>query len=159
MSDTRNAERGDVDLSPLVFTVTVELSVDAAFMLFTDKIGTWWPKATHSIGEDRSADVIFDGREGGRLFERLDDGTEHAWGEVLAWEPPERFVITWHPSVEPIAMTEVEVTFTAIDASSTTVQLTHRDWQKLGDVAAVTRQGYSVGWVGVLDLYTGARRP
>jgi uncharacterized protein YndB with AHSA1/START domain len=148
------SEKTDVDLSPLVFTVTVPQSVDDAFILFTEKIGTWWPKATHSIGENRAADVIFDGREDGRLYERLDDGTEYAWGEVLAWEPPNRFVITWHPSVEPVAMTEVEVTFTAIDADSTTVQLTHRDWQRLGDVAAVTRHGYSLGWVGVLDLFT-----
>ena len=51
-------------------------------------------------------------------------------------------------------MTEVEVTFTAIDADSTTVQLTHRDWQRLGDVAAVTRDNYSQGWVGVLARYT-----
>ena len=98
--------------------------------------------------------MIFDGREDGRLYERLDDGTEYAWGEVLAWEPPHRFVITWHPSVEPVAMTEVEVTFTALDADSTTVELTHRDWQRLGDVAAVTRRGYSLGWVGVLERFT-----
>ncbi len=148
MSDTT-----DVDLSPLVFTVSVEQSVDDAFILFTEKIGTWWPKATHSIGEDRAADVIFDGREGGRLFERLDDGTEYPWGEVLAWEPPNRFVITWHPSVEPVAMTEVEVTFTSIDAESTTVQLTHRNWHRLGAVAAVARASYSGGWVGVLGRF------
>ena len=98
--------------------------------------------------------MIFDGREDGRLYERLDDGTEHTWGEVLAWDPPHRFVITWHPSPEPVAMTEVEVTFTAIDADSTTVQLTHRDWQRLGDAAAVDRDNYSNGWVGVLGRYT-----
>ena len=148
------SDKTDIDLSPLVFTVAVPQSVDDAFKLFTEKVGTWWPKATHSIGEDRAADVIFDGREEGRLYERLDDGTEHTWGEVLAWDPPHRFVITWHPSPEPVAMTEVEVTFTAIDADSTTVQLTHRDWQRLGDVAAVTRDNYSNGWVGVLARYT-----
>jgi uncharacterized protein YndB with AHSA1/START domain len=73
---------------------------------------------------------------------------------VLAWDPPDRFVITWHPSLQPVAMTEVEVTFTA-DGGSTTVQLTHRDWQRLGDLAAVTRENYSQGWVGVLRGYTG----
>ena len=51
-------------------------------------------------------------------------------------------------------MTEVEVTFTAIDADSTTVQLIHRDWHRLGDVAAVARFNYSNGWVGVLARYT-----
>ena len=154
MSDTADIhDIGDVDLSPLVFTVTVPRSIDDAFTLFTEKIGSWWPKATHSIGEERTTDVILDARAGGRLYERLDDGTEHTWGEVLAWDPPHRFAITWHPSVDPIAMTEVEVGFTAVDAGSTTVQLTHREWQRLGDVAVMTRRGYSLGWVGVLDLY------
>ncbi len=152
-------EKHDFDLSPLVFTVTVDQPIDDAFTLFTDKIGTWWPKATHSIGEERVVDVVLEPWVDGRLYERLDDGTEHAWGEVLAWEPPHRFVITWHPSVQPVAMTEVEVTFTAIDSDSTTVQLTHRDWQRLGDIAAVTRRNYSQGWVGVLGCYTSARRP
>ncbi len=147
MSDT------DLELSPLVFTVTVEHSAVDAFTLFTDKIGTWWPKATHSIGEDRTADVVLDPRVDGRLYERLDDGTEYAWGEVLEWDPPNQFVITWHPSPEPIAMTTVEVSFTPIDERSTEVKLTHRDWHRLGDIAAVARRNYAHGWVGVLDLY------
>ena len=54
-----------------------------------------------------------------------------------------------------ISVTEVEVTFTAIDGDSTTVQLTHLHWQRLGDVAAATRANYSQGWVGVLSGYTG----
>jgi uncharacterized protein YndB with AHSA1/START domain len=148
------SEPTEVDLSPLVFTVTVPQSVNDAFVLFTAKIGTWWPKATHSIGEDRAADVLFDGREEGRLYERLDDGTEHTWGEVLVWEPPHRFVITWHPSPDPVAMTEVEVRFTSFGAGSTTVRLTHRHWQRLGDVGAVARENYANGWVGVLSRYT-----
>ena len=148
------SEPSEVDLSPLVFTVTVPQSVDDAFVLFTEKIGTWWPKATHSIGEDRAADVLFDGGADGRLYERLDDGTEHTWGEVLAWDPPHRFVITWHPSPDPVAMTEVEVTFASTGVDSTTVQLMHRQWQRLGDVAAVARANYANGWVGVLSRYT-----
>ena len=51
-------------------------------------------------------------------------------------------------------MTEVEVTFASIGADLTTVQLTHRQWQRLGDVAAVARANYANGWVGVLSRYT-----
>jgi uncharacterized protein YndB with AHSA1/START domain len=152
------SEETDIDLTPLVFTVTVPQSVDDAFGLFTEKIGTWWPKATHSIGEHRVVDVVLEPRVDGRIYERQDDGTECSWGEVLAWDAPHRFVITWHPSLEPMAVTEVEVTFTAQEGS-TIVQLTHREWQRLGGVAAVTRRNYAQGWVGVLGFYESAMRP
>jgi uncharacterized protein YndB with AHSA1/START domain len=142
----------DVDLSPLVFTVTVDRPIDDAFSLFTEKIGSWWPKKTHSIGEERVVDVVLEPWVAGRIYERQDNGTECSWGEVLEWAAPNRFVITWHPSLEPNAVTEVEVRFTEA-GSATTVQLTHRHWQRLGDVAAATRRNYSQGWVGVLDLY------
>ena len=39
------SDKTDIDLSPLVFTVTVPRSVDDAFLLFTEKIGTWWPES------------------------------------------------------------------------------------------------------------------
>ena len=147
----------DVDISPLEFTVDVELAIDAAFTLFTEKIGTWWPTKTHSIGEDRVAEVVFEPADiGGRLLERLDDGTEYAWGEVLVWEPPTRLVITWHPNPEPIAMTEVEVVFAPIDDDNTRVTLTHRHWERLGAIAAEARRGYSHGWPTVLGWFPGA---
>lgn len=148
------SDNPDVDLSPLVFTVTVDQPIDDAFTLFTDKIGTWWPKASHSIGEERVVDVVLEPWVDGRLYERQNDGTECSWGEVLAWDAPHRVVMTWHPSLQPIAMTEVEVTFAAVDAATTTVELTHRHWQRLGDVAAVARRSYAHGWVGVLERYT-----
>jgi uncharacterized protein YndB with AHSA1/START domain len=152
------SEATDVDISPLEFTMEVEQPIDAAFTLFTEKIGTWWPTKTHSIGEDRVAELVFEPRVGGRLLERLDDGTEYAWGEVLIWEPPTRVVITWHPNPEPIAMTEVEVVFAPIDARHTRVTLTHRHWERLGAIAAEARRGYSMGWPGVLSCFTGAQR-
>ncbi|RPI04718.1 MAG: ATPase, partial [Actinobacteria bacterium] len=73
------SEAIDVDISPLEFTVDVEQSIDEAFALFTERIGTWWPTQTHSIGEERVAEVVFEPRVGGRLIERLDDRTEYAW--------------------------------------------------------------------------------
>jgi uncharacterized protein YndB with AHSA1/START domain len=152
------SEATDVDISPLEFTVDVEQPIDAAFTLFTEKIGTWWPTKTHSIGEDRVAELVFEPRVGGRLFERLDDGTEYAWGEVLVWEPPTRVTITWHPNPEPSAMTEVDVGFAPLDAGNTRVTLTHRHWQRLGTLAAEARTGYSHGWPGVLSCFTGAGR-
>lgn len=36
-------------------------------------------------------------RQGGRVTERLRDGSEAVWGALLVWEPPDRLVMTWHP--------------------------------------------------------------
>ena len=45
-------------------------------------------------------------------------GTEVDWGEVLIWEPPARFVMTWHMAA---AVTEVELTFTELGPALTRV--------------------------------------
>jgi len=33
---------------------------------------------------------------GGRIYERAADGTEHEWGEVTVWQPPERLAYLWY---------------------------------------------------------------
>jgi uncharacterized protein YndB with AHSA1/START domain len=140
------------ELSPVVVEVTVAREKADAFSVFTDEIGSWWPIGTHSIGDSKVATVVF---EGGRLIERWHDGTEFAWGEVLAWEPPNRFVITWHPVEEPAVMTEVEVTFHA-EGQGTRVRLEHRNWHALGDVGPSARRDYEAGWPGVLEAFVRA---
>jgi len=66
------------------------------FDTFVDTIGIWWPVTPFSAGKDQVRDVTFERRQGGRVFETWQDGTEADWGEVLVWEPPARFVITWN---------------------------------------------------------------
>lgn len=56
-------------------SVSVRRSPEEAFHLYTDGIDTWWPRRTHSVGEERAATVGFESRAGGRIFERTDDGT------------------------------------------------------------------------------------
>src|SRR5258707_10700450 len=74
--------------------VTVGVPVERAFDVFTGSFGTWWPRDYH-IGQAPMADAILEPREGGRWYERGDDGSECDWGRVLAWEPPHRLVVTW----------------------------------------------------------------
>ena len=47
-----------------------------------------------AMSSDRVRDVTFEPRQGGRVYETWQDGTEVDWGEVLVWAPPERFVMT-----------------------------------------------------------------
>jgi uncharacterized protein YndB with AHSA1/START domain len=81
-------------------TITVDASVETAFETFTRQIGSWWPIKTHSILEERVEGIVFDEREGGRLYERAENGEEADWADVLAWEPPSRFVLRWRVNPE-----------------------------------------------------------
>ena len=45
-------------IDPVVATVTVPCEPARAFELFTERIGTWWPVAGHSVGEYKVAAVV-----------------------------------------------------------------------------------------------------
>ena len=144
-------------VAPVRKTVRVERPVAEAFRLFTDEIARWWPLREHSVAEERAETVVFEPREGGRVYERKDDGTISYWAEVVAWEPPHRFVLAWQPNPESPAPTEVEVTFTP-EAGGTRVDLEHRGWERLGERAELARTEYETGWDGVLGGYAGTSR-
>jgi uncharacterized protein YndB with AHSA1/START domain len=144
---------------PISRTVTVGCSVDRAFRVFTEEIGTWWPLETHSIAVDqglgqRAVTLRVDARRGGRIEEVLEDGSIRQWGGVDVWEPPSRVVFWWKPNDLPTPPTEVEVRFTA-DGDSTRVDLDHRGWDGLGPAAQRIRPLYASegGWTMVLGRY------
>lgn len=152
-------------MDPIKRTVTVECSVDRAFRVFTEEMGTWWPLETHSIAVDqelgmRAEGLAVDGREGGRIEEILADGSRRRWGRVLVWEPPHRVVLEWKPNDRPTPPTEVEVRFRA-DGNVTRVELEHRGWDLLGEFAEQTQILYSSegGWTMVLGLFAQAAGP
>jgi uncharacterized protein YndB with AHSA1/START domain len=139
-------------------TITVRCSVEHAFHVFTEEIGTWWPLQTHSISvmEDGSGapkTAVMEPRAGGRLYERTHDGRECDWGSVLVWEPPHRIVLDWRVNPENPA-TEIEVQFEA-DGESTRVVLEHRGWERFAPgPGADLRAAYGGGWDTVLVQYT-----
>jgi uncharacterized protein YndB with AHSA1/START domain len=145
-------------------TVTVACSVERAFEIFTDGIGSWWPLPTHSVDGERSRGVSFEPGPDGRLVERLENGSESVWGYVLAWEPPHRLVFSWHPGIDCARTqvheaTQVEVRFAA-DGDQTRVELEHRAWERLGERAREARESYETGWAPVLQRFVeAARRP
>jgi uncharacterized protein YndB with AHSA1/START domain len=155
--------RGQVE--PISRTVTVKATIERAFLVFTQQIGTWWPLETHSIAvdqglEQRAETLRVEGREGGRIEEVLEDGSTRGWGEVVVWEPPHRVVFRWKPNELPTPPTEVEVRFTA-EGEGTRVDLQHRGWERLGEVARVIRPLYSSegGWTMVLGRYADLADP
>ena len=79
---------------PVLRSAHVARPLDETFAVFTRQIGAWWPLPTHGIF---GADAGGLGFEDGLLVERAVDGRTSVWGEVLAWDPPHRLVVTWHP--------------------------------------------------------------
>jgi uncharacterized protein YndB with AHSA1/START domain len=129
-------------------SVTVNVPVEQAFRAFTDDIASWWPLDTHSYGGEKARAAVFEGREGGRVYERQEDGTEADWAEVIAWEPPNRFLLDWK-----ICPSEVEVRFTDEGGDVTRVELEHRGWDRAGEGAAAMRENYAGGWDHVLGKF------
>lgn len=145
-------------LPPVICSIEVAAPVEHAFTTFTEGVGKWWPAKTHSVGEERVASVVLEGRLGGSFYEEWDDGTRHDWGQVIAWEPPHRFAFTWHPGIALEEATEVEVTFSP-GWTGTTVELTHRNWENRGTAAADKRAMYESGWPISLQMFRdGAER-
>jgi uncharacterized protein YndB with AHSA1/START domain len=135
--------------------LVVTCNPERAFEVFTREIGSWWPLSKYSIGGDKITEVVFEEQVGGRIFERHSDGGEGEWGRVLAWEPPNRLVMSWYPGGTPAEATELEVRF-AVEGDGTKVELEHRGWEILGGRAAETRGSYDGGWAGVLAEFESA---
>ena len=74
--------------------VVVEAPIERAFSVFTEGIGSWW-RPDHHILEGELAEMVFEARVGGHVFDRGADGSECRWARVLAYEPPKRVVISW----------------------------------------------------------------
>ena len=134
-------------------SVVVETSAERAWETFTERLSTWWPLERYSIGKGE-ANVVVEGRAGGRVYERL-PGQDAVWADVVVWEPPERLVLSWFPGRDAAVATEVDIRFTP-EGDATRVDLEHRGWERLGDVAGEARQSSASGWDAVLGRYADA---
>jgi uncharacterized protein YndB with AHSA1/START domain len=139
-------------------TITVGVSQQRAFEVFTAQIGTWWPKE-YSVGEADMADFVVEREAGGRWYEVGVDGTECDTGRVTAFEPPERLVLAWHLNEnfqydpDPAHASEIEIRFIAEDPTRTRVELEHRDFERHGAGAQAVHDGVDQGWSYCLELY------
>jgi uncharacterized protein YndB with AHSA1/START domain len=150
---------------PVRQSTIVRSDVDHTFEAFVRLIGAWWPVEPISIGGDRVRDVTMEERVGGRVFETWDDGTTVDWGEVVRWEPPSRFVMTWMVTPAP---TEVELAFIALGPGLTRVTVENRGWEQLtaeqlgedcAEPGGYLAGSYSRGWLLVLERFAGSVAP
>jgi hypothetical protein len=136
---------------PLRFSFDVDCSAEHAFSVWTSRIDTWWP-SDHTVSGEAELVVLQSG-VGGRIFERTSDGVEHDWGEVTLWNPPTQLAYLWHLGADRTAATEVEVRFVAQGAATTRIEIEHRGWEQLGEVADQWRDRNRVGWDTLLPHF------
>jgi uncharacterized protein YndB with AHSA1/START domain len=137
--------------------VSVEASPDIAWRVFTAKMGTWWPLATHKIGKAKAVDVVVEPRVGGRWYERGEDGSTCDWGRVLAWDPPSLLVLSWDISADwqydPTLHTEVELRFIPEGKNRTRVELEHRHLERYAARRDEMRDTFTGGWNTLLEAF------
>jgi uncharacterized protein YndB with AHSA1/START domain len=122
-------------------TVRTSIVVDApqqvAFDVFTKDMASWWPP-DHHILEGELDRMVFELRDGGRIYDVGVDGSECQWARVLAFEAPERVVISWDINPQWKLETdlektsEVEFRFVAEGLDRTRVELEHRHLERHG---------------------------
>src|SRR5918999_3764472 len=112
--------------------IVVEAPIERAFRVFTEDFGSFKPTEHNLLGVE-IAETVFEPREGGHLYDRGADGSECRWARVLAYEPPNRVVISWDISPQWQIETdlektsEVEVRFVSETPERTRVELEHRN--------------------------------
>ena len=146
-----------ITIAPVRKTIRVKANQAHAFEVFTSGLGRWWP-LDHGIGKMPRKAAVMETRLGGRWYELAEDGTETPIGKIIAWEPPQRFVMTWDINsqwqADTTVSSEVEVEFIADGANATRVELEHRKFEQLGaEPGEKMRKDVDGGWPGLLERF------
>jgi len=134
---------------PIRKIVTVPLTPQRAFELFTDEMADWWPLDQHSLSaqeENATAkSVEVPQKIGEQVVETKPDGSIAPWGRVTEYAPGSAFGMTWHVGRPEEQASHVRVSFDVV-ADGTQVTLVHDNWEALGTEATALRAGYFKGW-------------
>ena len=154
--------QGSDQASRLRKVVSVQVPPTVAWRVFTEKMGTWWPLATHKIGKATAVDAVIEPHVGGRWYERGEDGSTCDWGRVLSWEPPLRLVLSWEIGADwqhdPNLRTEVEVHFIAEGKGGTRVEMAMLQLDRYGARRDEMRGIFDSegGWTSLLAAFSRA---
>ena len=146
-------------------TVTESITVDAprerAFYAFAQQMTSWWPRE-YTWSDRNFGHIVLEPEEGSRWYEVDRSGAEQPdWGRLIAWQPPERLVLSWmigarrQPETDPSHASEVEIRFS--DAGEgTRVEVEHRGFSRHGEAWEAYRQGMASGdgWPKILSAYS-----
>ena len=74
--------------------LVVNVPIDEAFRVFTDRFGDF-RASEHNLMNSPIAQTVFEGKVGGHIYDRAEDGSECHWARILIYEPPTRVVFSW----------------------------------------------------------------
>jgi len=131
--------------------------MEAAFASFTVGMSEWLAARSPRPGRGGRCCHPARGRGGWPQLESTTDGTEHTWADVLAWEPQNRVLLSWHPTRGLEGATTHEVRFESA-GDGCRLRLGHRGWEALEaglgtGLEAATWAGYDHGWDAVLARF------
>lgn len=135
-------------------SVFLPLDPAAAFELFTEHAGEWWPEERRHTKDPESEIAIL---ATGRFFERSRAGVEVELGRVREWAPPHRLVLDFYVASGPDAPTDVTITFTA-EGDGTRVTVDHRPTAASARIWTERAPRYAASWERVLECLRTARR-
>ena len=146
-------------------SIVVEAPIERAFSVFTEGIGSWFPRE-YNLLDTEIAERVFEPRVGGHVYDRGTDGSECHWARVLVYEPPDRVVFSWDISpqwqiqTDPDKTSEVDVRFITETPERTRVELEHRNLDRHGDGWEGVRAGVASdgGWPLYLERYAALLR-
>ncbi|MEX0955225.1 MAG: SRPBCC family protein [Rhizobiaceae bacterium] len=149
-----------VAVAPVKQSIVVEAPLARAFKVFTEQFGDFKP-AEHNLLAVPIAETVFEQRGGGHIYDRGIDGSECRWARVLAYEPPDRVLLSWdigpqwQIETDPEKTSEWEVRFTAETPNRTRVDLEHRKLERHGEGWEGVRDGVAAdqGWPLYLQRY------
>jgi hypothetical protein len=136
----------------MVKSVTLPLAPAAAFELFTQKIGEWWPPERRHTQDPRSEIFLL---ATGRFYERARDGREVELGCVRSWDIPNRILLDFFIATSPERPTEVEIAFAA-RGGGTEVTVMHRPKPSSEALWSERAPRYGRSWDVVLDAFSRA---
>lgn len=145
---------------PVAVSVTVPLSLDAAFAAFLRSLNRWWPKEYTWSGELLEL-IAIEPKIGGACYELGPHGFRCDWGHVVAYGEPNHLRFRWQisflraPVPNPGASSEVDVRFETDHAAETSVDLVHDGFERHGEDGQMYRDAMAskAGWPWIISLY------
>ena len=119
--------------SRVLVALRVHATPERAFEAFTDEIGRWWqPNSLFPFTDRSDGTLAFEPGPDGCLVETAPGGHRFVVGNVRAWDPPARLVVSWRQAnFASDVETELHVRFDDVGDGQTRVTVEHFGWDAL----------------------------
>jgi uncharacterized protein YndB with AHSA1/START domain len=134
-------------LEPILHEYDLSCTPEAAFDVYVNRIGEWWPPNYTANAETLEAVTIEPG-VGGRVYEAHRGGDAFTWGRITVWEPTRRLVYTSTLAQTRDHPSEISVRFTP-NGDRCSVRFEHGGWNE----GNASDRGKFSEWPVILDRF------